>query len=164
VRECRYGTATFPGQYLTPPHLSGGAPHRTSCTFRRKLAATASAAPERPSSTRRKSSKNAPFSVFDAGPESGPKFAQGRHRKVVSLAQRIIEMLIGRLISDEQFREEFLRDPERTLLALCDRGLELSRTEIAALISTDPTLWGRAAAALDPRLQKVSLTTESRAS
>lgn len=73
-------------------------------------------------------------------------------------------MLIGRLITDEQFREEFLRDPESTLLAMCDRGLELSRTEIAALISTDPTLWERAAETLDPRLQKVSLKHETRVS
>jgi hypothetical protein len=71
-------------------------------------------------------------------------------------------MLIGRLITDEQFRSEFLQDPENTLLALCDRGLELSRTEVAALVSTDPTLWARTAEAIDPRLQKVSLKNEAR--
>jgi hypothetical protein len=80
----------------------------------------------------------------------------------MALAQRIIEILIGRLITDEEFRSEFLRDPERTLLALSDRGLELSRTEIAALVSTDPTLWARTADAIDPRLQKASLKNEVR--
>jgi hypothetical protein len=79
------------------------------------------------------------------------------------LAQRIIETLIGRLITDEQFRSEFLLDPLNTLLALTDRGLELSRTEIAALVNTDPTLWSRAADAIDPRLQKASLKGQSRA-
>jgi len=39
------------------------------------------------------------------------------------VAQRIIEMLIGRLITDEEFRREFLRDPEKTLLAQSERGL-----------------------------------------
>jgi hypothetical protein len=78
------------------------------------------------------------------------------------LAQRIIEMLIGRLITDEQFRAEFLQAPEKTLLDLCDRGLDLSRTEVAALVNTDPTLWDRAAEAIDPRLQKTSLTVEAR--
>lgn len=78
------------------------------------------------------------------------------------MAQRIIEMLIGRLITDEQFRSEFLQDPENTLLALCDRGLELSRTEIAALVSTDPTVWGRTADVIDPRLQKASFKNETR--
>lgn len=76
------------------------------------------------------------------------------------MAQRIIEVLIGRLITDEEFRRGFLEDPEGTLLELCDLGLELSRTEIAAVLNTDPTLWARTADALDPRLQKVSLKKE----
>ena len=80
------------------------------------------------------------------------------------MAQRTIEMLIGRLITDEEFRSAFLRDPERTLLDLCDRGLELSRTEIAALVTTDPMVWARAADAIDPRLQKASLKNEARVS
>jgi hypothetical protein len=83
-------------------------------------------------------------------------------RKAVPLAQRIIEMLIGRLITDEQFRSEFLQDPENTLLDLCDRGLELSRTEIAALVNTDATLWARTADAIDRRLQKASLKNQAR--
>jgi hypothetical protein len=85
-------------------------------------------------------------------------------RKAVTLAQRIIEMLIGRLITDEHFRKQFLHDAENTLLSLRDLGLELSRTEMAALISTDPALWARTADALDPRLQKASLTSETRVS
>lgn len=76
------------------------------------------------------------------------------------MAQRIIEILIGRLVTDEQFRREFLLDPETTLFALCDRGLELSKTEIAALVNTDSTLWARTAEGIDPRLQKVSLRNE----
>jgi hypothetical protein len=71
-------------------------------------------------------------------------------------------MLIGRLITDEEFRSEFIRDPEQTLLHLSDRGLELSRTEVAALVNTDPGLWARTADAIDPRLQKVSLKNEAR--
>ena len=78
------------------------------------------------------------------------------------MAQRIIEMVIGRLITDEQFRAEFLHDPENTLLELCERGFELSCTEIAALVHTDPALWARTADAIDPRLQKVSLLNEVR--
>lgn len=80
------------------------------------------------------------------------------------MAQRIIEMLIGRLITDEGFREEFLAAPARTLAALAGQGLDLSQTEIAALLNTSPAVWERAAEALDPRLQKVSLTNESRTS
>ena len=76
------------------------------------------------------------------------------------MSQRLIELLIGRLITDEQFRAEFLGNPERTLQGLCERGLELSRTEMAALINTDPELWSRTADAIDPRLQKVSFQKE----
>ena len=70
-------------------------------------------------------------------------------------------MLIGRLITDEQFRSEFLNNPEATLINFCDRGLELSRTEIAALVNTDPVVWTRIADAIDPRLQKASLKNEN---
>ena len=70
-------------------------------------------------------------------------------------------MLIGRLITDEQFRAEFVRDPETTLLGLRDRGLELSKIEVAALVNTDPTVWARTAEAIDPRLQKASLKNQA---
>ena len=80
------------------------------------------------------------------------------------MAQRTIEMLIGRLITDEDFRNQFLEDPEKTLIELNDLGLDLSRTEIAALITTDPTLWARTADAIDPRLQKASFKTVARLS
>ena len=73
------------------------------------------------------------------------------------MAQRIVEMLIGRLITDEEFRSEFLEDAEGTLETLGERGLELSRTEVAALVNTDPTVWARTAETIDPRLQKASL-------
>lgn len=73
------------------------------------------------------------------------------------MAQRIVEMLIGRLITDEQFRTAFLADPLGTLTGVSERGLELTPIEIAALVATDPALWKRAAERLDPRLQKASL-------
>ena len=40
--------------------------------------------------------------------------------------------------------------PSERLLALSDRGLGLSGTEIAALLNTDFSLWARTAGALDP--------------
>jgi hypothetical protein len=73
-------------------------------------------------------------------------------------------MLIGRLITDEEFRLEFTADPHATLLDLRDRGMELSKTEIAALLNTDGALWARTAEQIDPRLQKASLKNEARVS
>lgn len=74
------------------------------------------------------------------------------------MAQRIVELVIGRLIADEQFRTDFLNDPAGTLEALHSRGFELTRIEMAALIDTAPDVWLCAAAGLDQRLQKASLS------
>ena len=74
------------------------------------------------------------------------------------MSQRAIEQVVGRLITDEAFRERFLAAPEDTVLALAERGVELNRNEVAALLSTDPSLWARTAETLDPRLQKISVT------
>jgi len=73
------------------------------------------------------------------------------------VSQRIVEIVIGRLITDEQFRLAFLRDAIGALAGLSERGLELTSTEIAALIATDQALWALAADRIDHRLQKASL-------
>jgi hypothetical protein len=80
------------------------------------------------------------------------------------MAQWIVEIVIGRLITDDQFREEFLRDPESTLLAPAEHSSQLSSTEIAALLNTDLTLWQEIADAIDPRLQRAALKSEARVS
>jgi hypothetical protein len=74
------------------------------------------------------------------------------------MSQRTIEIVVGRLLTDEGFRARFLEAPEATLQDVIDRGYELGRCEIAALVSTDRRLWAAAADALDPRLQKVAVT------
>ena len=73
------------------------------------------------------------------------------------MTQRSIEMVIGRLVTDEEFRETFLDDPHRALGDLLERGTPLTHAEIAALIATDAALWGQVAEQVDPRLQKASL-------
>jgi hypothetical protein len=75
------------------------------------------------------------------------------------LAQRHIEVLIGRLITDESFRAAFLTDPKAALLAFSESGHELTAVEIAALQATRSELWSWVAEQVDPRLQKASLTT-----
>jgi hypothetical protein len=69
------------------------------------------------------------------------------------VTQRSIEMVIGRLVTDERFRETFLNDPHRALADLLDRGTHLTHVEIAALVATDAALWERIAEQLDPELQ-----------
>lgn len=75
------------------------------------------------------------------------------------MTQRCIEMVIGRLVTDEEFRDAFLTDPHRALGELLERGTHLTYAEIGALIATEPTLWGRVAEQIDQRLQKASLKT-----
>ena len=71
--------------------------------------------------------------------------------------QRSIETVIGRLVTDEDFRRRFLQDPHQAIVELLERGAHLTHTEIAALIATDARLWERTADSIDPRLQKASL-------
>ena len=75
--------------------------------------------------------------------------------------QRNIEVLIGRLITDEDFRRAFISDPHAALAAVDEWGLCLSHHEIAALVATDKALWDKVADVIDPRLQKASLCRRS---
>jgi hypothetical protein len=73
------------------------------------------------------------------------------------VTQRNVEQLIGRLITDEEFREAFVADPEQSLRDLLERGTHLTPLEIEALIAIDLALWHRTANQIDARLQKARL-------
>jgi len=73
------------------------------------------------------------------------------------VTQRSIEMVIGRLVTDEEFRQTFMNDPHAALGELLERGTHLSPSEIAALIATNSALWLEVAEQIDQRLQKASL-------
>ena len=46
------------------------------------------------------------------------------------MSQRSVEHALGKMVTDETFRRDFFRDPERTSLA---SGLDLSSAEVEAL-------------------------------
>lgn len=73
------------------------------------------------------------------------------------MAQRSVEILIGRLITDEGFRRDFFADPATTLTRFMESGYDLTSLEIAALKATRIGVWSQAAEEIDPRLQKVAL-------
>jgi hypothetical protein len=73
--------------------------------------------------------------------------------------QRHIELLIGRLVTDEDFRREFRRDPRKALSEAEKWGIALTAIEVNALLATDQSLWERIALELDSRLQKASFRT-----
>jgi hypothetical protein len=76
------------------------------------------------------------------------------------VAQRNVEIVIGRLITDEAFRASFFSDPVMTLTRFIESGYELTALEVAALRATHAGVWTQAADRIDPRLQKVSFGSE----
>jgi hypothetical protein len=76
------------------------------------------------------------------------------------MSLRTVQLIVGRLVTDEEYRLHFLNDPVRALTRLREQGVELTSAEIEGLIRTDPTLWSDAAARIDPHLQRSSLLAE----
>jgi hypothetical protein len=66
------------------------------------------------------------------------------------------DILIDALVTDDEFRHSFLRQPRMTLELADDWGLPLSRSEIRALIAADRTAWDRVADALGLQLEEAA--------
>jgi hypothetical protein len=73
------------------------------------------------------------------------------------MSQRVVEQIVGRLVTDERFRRLFTSDAAAALREVAQEGLELSVHESKALIATDRQIWDAIADRVDPRLQKASL-------
>jgi hypothetical protein len=73
------------------------------------------------------------------------------------MSQKTVERVLGKLATDEEYRQRFRSDP---LGILADAGRDaeaLTPVEREALGKLDPDLLDRFADALDPRLQRVRL-------
>jgi aryl-alcohol dehydrogenase-like predicted oxidoreductase len=73
------------------------------------------------------------------------------------MTQQTVEILIGKLLTDEALREAFQRNPPAVLVWLRRQGLHLSQLEIEALKSIKPSDLSGLAELIDGRLQKASL-------
>ena len=51
-----------------------------------------------------------------------------------SMSQRIVQLLIGQIVTDEELRRRFVERPREILTALRDQGVELTKFEIDALV------------------------------
>jgi len=71
------------------------------------------------------------------------------------VAHRSVEILIGRLVTDERFRLAFCRNATTSMTGFIESGYELTAVEIAAVRATPTDVWERVAGQNDPRLQKV---------
>lgn len=73
------------------------------------------------------------------------------------MAQRVVQLIIGQILTDEEFRFEFLERPIETLASLRERGFELTKVEVDALAGTDRRFWVIGAELMDARLQRCQL-------
>jgi hypothetical protein len=80
----------------------------------------------------------------------------GELRQAV-MSQKTVQLVIARLLTDEDVRLQFLRDAAATLHAFRDQGFELTASEMDALLETDREFWAAAARRIDPRLQRCSI-------
>jgi hypothetical protein len=74
------------------------------------------------------------------------------------MAQRTVQLIIGQVLTDEELRSDFLERPFETLTSLRDRGFELTKVEIDALVRTDRRFWAVGAEWIDGRLQRCRLS------
>jgi hypothetical protein len=73
------------------------------------------------------------------------------------MAHKTVQLVIGQILTDEELRGKFLDRPLETLTALRDNGIDLTTSEIDALLVTDPRLWRAGAQWVDSRLQRCRL-------
>jgi len=71
------------------------------------------------------------------------------------MSQRNVELVVGKLATDEDFRRRFAAGPEAALAEAAAAGLELTPVEQRALLDLEMDACERFAACLDPRLQKI---------
>jgi hypothetical protein len=73
------------------------------------------------------------------------------------MSQKTVQLVIGRLLTDEELRACFVERPLQTLTELRDQGFELTDDEIDALARSDAKMWPSMARRIHPRLQRCSL-------
>lgn len=74
-----------------------------------------------------------------------------------NMSQKTVQLLMGRLLTDEDLRARFAERPLETLTELRDQGFELTQDEIEAFAQSDPKMWPSMARRIHPRLQRCSL-------
>lgn len=73
------------------------------------------------------------------------------------MSQRSVEQVIGKLATDEGFRQRFEKSRSSALTEAIANGLQLTSVEQRALLDLDVDAAARFAGCLDPRIQKISL-------
>jgi hypothetical protein len=91
------------------------------------------------------------FAAFPGGAAGAGIALSGR------MSQKTVQLVMGRLLTDEDLRRQFAERPHETLMELCRQGYELTVDELDALIRSDPEVWPAMARRIHPRLQRCKL-------
>jgi hypothetical protein len=70
------------------------------------------------------------------------------------MSHKVVQSLIGQLLTDAEMRARFLSAPLDTLLAWRECGVDLTDTEVEGLLRIERGFWDAAAARIDPSLQR----------
>jgi len=73
------------------------------------------------------------------------------------MSQRVVERTIGKLVTDEGFRDAFFRDPE---IASLRAGLDLTREELDALSRIPRASLAALSTRLDDRICRLHIPVE----
>jgi DNA-binding NarL/FixJ family response regulator len=76
-----------------------------------------------------------------------------------SVSQRGVQLVIGKLLTDPDFRQRFEAQGGECLTGLRELGGDLNAIEMAVLVETDPRVWSTMAKRIDKRLQTVGSVT-----
>ncbi len=73
------------------------------------------------------------------------------------MSQRAVEKILGRLVTDEGFRDQFFRDPQTASLRI---GAELSSEELEALRRIPRSALASLCACLDDRICRLHISSQ----
>ena len=75
------------------------------------------------------------------------------------MSQLVVEALLGRLVTDEEFRRRFYQEP----IAICAHdSLEVTSRELRALCALDRSVLEQVARHLDPRIVRAVVRPQDR--
>ena len=80
------------------------------------------------------------------------------------MSQWGVQLVIGKLVTDEVFRQRFEAEAQESLSKLCEQGIDLDDTEVAAFLDTDSRLWSTIATQIDCRLRRARVSRTSKTS
>jgi DNA-binding NarL/FixJ family response regulator len=81
------------------------------------------------------------------------RVTQNIDRGLANMSSWGVQFVIGKLVTDDAFRRRFETSAHDSLLTLCEQGIDLTDTELVALLETNQHLWSATAKQLDPRLR-----------